>query len=98
MKRKLSLVRGILVVMSIVLIPYLLWAEEGRRPPRGERPPKGLPQELIEACQDKNVGDSCECVMPDGNTDTGTCQPSPEDDSQLACRPDNPPERPKPKD
>jgi hypothetical protein len=108
MKRKLCLVTGMMVMLSLVLIPFLLWAEDGGQPPQGEPPqgpppqgeppqgegPQGMPQELIAACEGKSVGDSCEFTMPNGDTITGTCQTSPEDESQLACKPSEPPERP----
>jgi hypothetical protein len=90
MKNKLRLVSSIVVVMSVVLIPFLIWADgEGPR----ERP-KGPPQEMIAACEDKSVGDACEFVNPQGDTVSGTCQNSPRDEGQLVCMPNERPERP----
>lgn len=91
MKNTLRLVSGIMVVMSVVLIPFLILADSEE--PQRERP-KGPPPEMIAACEDKSVGDACEFVSPRGDTVSGTCQNSPRDESQLVCMPNERPERP----
>jgi len=42
MKCKLCFVTGMVAILSLVLIPFLLWAEDGGQPPQGQ-PPQGSP-------------------------------------------------------
>lgn len=42
MRCKLCFVTGMVAILSLVLIPFLLWAEDGGQPPQGQ-PPQGSP-------------------------------------------------------
>jgi hypothetical protein len=44
----------------------------GRDEHRG--PPKGPPQEALDACKGKRIGDAAQAKMPRGDIRTGTCQ------------------------
>lgn len=74
---------SILIVAIVVLSPFCVRAQGG---PEGGRPP-GPPPEMVEACQGKSTGNSCEFVGRQGATVSGTCQASREDASQLICLP-----------
>lgn len=58
---------------------------------RGER--RGPPPEALEACASLSEGDACGFSGRDGETLAGTCFAPPSDDVELACRPDNAPDR-----
>ena len=63
-------------------------------------PPREPPREVVDACNGKQQGETCQIVTPHGDTLTGTCQSI---QNQVACvpegvppgrSPDAPPDRP----
>lgn len=57
------------------------------------RPHRAPPPEAIEACANAKQADECSFKIHDHQI-AGTCQPRPDDTSQLACRPNRPPPPP----
>lgn len=66
-------------------------AADDTSPP--QRPPHGPPPEAIAACANAKQADTCSFTIHDHTID-GTCQPRPDNTTELACRPDHPPPRP----
>jgi hypothetical protein len=57
-------------------------------PPDDDDDSSGPPQEAIDACEGKDVGDDCQFESEQGDTVTGTCKMI---EDFLACAPEGPP-------
>lgn len=79
-----------LLINPVLLALTLANPGGGGQAPDGERP-RHPPREALDACADKDSGDSCSFTGREDATVEGTCF-SPDDDKPLACRPDNAPD------
>ncbi len=69
--------------LAAVVLLIVVSTEYGRANAHGTPP-----QEAIDACADKAVGDVCSVVTPKGDSVEGTCD-QPPDSETIACRPNN---------
>jgi hypothetical protein len=79
-----------LALTAFLLAAGGLAAADSSRPPPHPRKP---PQVAIDACGNAKQGDACSFTLRDREI-AGTCQPSPDDKAELACRPEHGPPRP----
>jgi len=86
MKGKLEGFLPAAALMAVLTGVSLVVVGSGAAHSQNQPPPRGLPEEALEACESLTLDDACPITLPDGKSLTGACALTP--DEKLACMPD----------